>query len=415
MPSRKLPILPQKSHEAVQNNLNPYLTSIGKAENDTIFSQNRGNDLSAKNTGEKDFSIGLKDIDGAIKYYFENIIKPSVILNEQKISVPIIYGNQELWKSIQSDGYYRDANGKIMAPLITFKRQSIDPNRNLTNKLDGNKVHLYQVFEKKYTKQNYYDNFSVLNNRKPVRQFITTVVPDYVDITYNCIIFTEYIEQINPIIESINFSANSYWGDFNRFKFRSNINSFGDTVELNVGEERIVRSDFSIKLFGYLIPDSINKQIASIDGFFSKAQVVFNMETTSDDLETVVVSEPKTNVGATNLIDSYNTNITSTTIVNLSGDSSVLSYLNTNRELIGTYVSENTITFNKGWLEAPLPLPSTSIDNFLFFNNGQNIEKSAIVSFTQNSGISTLVVDTNILGYSFEVDDIIIAIGKFTS
>ena len=73
MATRKLPILPKKSYEAVQEQLVPYLPSVGKAENQTIFSQNRSQDLSAKKLSNKDFSIGLKDIDEAIKYYFDNV------------------------------------------------------------------------------------------------------------------------------------------------------------------------------------------------------------------------------------------------------------------------------------------------------------------------------------------------------
>ena len=34
------------------------------------------------------------------------------------------------WKSYQKDGYYRDAKGKIMAPLIMVKRTNLEKDRS---------------------------------------------------------------------------------------------------------------------------------------------------------------------------------------------------------------------------------------------------------------------------------------------
>ena len=115
----------------------------------------------------------------AILYYLENVIRPTVTQNDRQIEVPIIYGSPERWKSIQADGFYRDKNGKTMVPLIMFKRESFEKNRTLGNKLDGNVVHNVQYFEKQYSQRNVYDNFSVLRNQKPQKEYILGVIPDY--------------------------------------------------------------------------------------------------------------------------------------------------------------------------------------------------------------------------------------------
>ena len=47
------------------------------------------------------------------------------------------------------------------------------------------------------------------------------------------------------------------------------------------------------------------------------------------------------------------------------------------------------------------------------YANGILLEKTAITSFTQSSNVTTLVIDTAALGFSFDIDDEIIAIGKF--
>ena len=75
---------------------------------------NRSEKMSFKGDDVKPFTVGLQDIDEAISYYFENVIKPTVYQNNERLAVPIIYGSPERWKSSQKDGYLRDKQGKIM-------------------------------------------------------------------------------------------------------------------------------------------------------------------------------------------------------------------------------------------------------------------------------------------------------------
>ena len=57
----------------------PTVNGIGKPE--TRSNTNRGNLTTRKDDTVKDVSIGLQDHDEAIMYYFNNVIKPSVIIN----------------------------------------------------------------------------------------------------------------------------------------------------------------------------------------------------------------------------------------------------------------------------------------------------------------------------------------------
>jgi hypothetical protein len=233
---------------------------------------------SFKGDDVKPFSIGIKDIDEAVFYYFQNVIKPSVIQNGERLTVPVIYGSPEKWKSFQKDGYYRDQKGKIMAPLIMFKKESLEKNRAIGNKLDANQVKNYGVSTKRYDQRNSYDNFSVLTNRIPEKQFYATVIPDYVNITYTCVVFTYYVEQLNKIVEAIEYTSDAYWGDPQRFKFKANIDSFGFQTELVQEDERIVRSTFTIKLNGYITPEILQKDLESIKKFSNKTRVIFSLE-----------------------------------------------------------------------------------------------------------------------------------------
>jgi hypothetical protein len=130
---------------------------------------NRSEQMSFKGDTVKPFVVGLQDIDEAIMYYFQNVIRPFVYQNGVRIEVPVIYGSPEKWKSVQKDGYYKDKNGAVMAPLIMFKRDTMDKNRSLTNKLDANHPHLYTSWAKSYNPKNAYSNFNVLTNRIPVQ------------------------------------------------------------------------------------------------------------------------------------------------------------------------------------------------------------------------------------------------------
>jgi hypothetical protein len=239
---------------------------------------NRANQTSFKDDTVKPLSIGLEDLDWAVMYYFQNVIRPTVKQNEELLPVPVIYGSPEKWKSYQKDGYYRDLNGKIMAPLLMFKRNNIERNRSLTNKLDANDPHNIAITGKKYSKQNAYSNFSILNNIKPEETYYATVVPDYLTVTYDCVIFTYYNEQLNKIIEAVEYAADAYWGDPERFKFKTNIDSFASTVELSDNAERAVRSSFTLRMHGYIIPDVVQKDLTSINKFSNKSVINFTTE-----------------------------------------------------------------------------------------------------------------------------------------
>ena len=244
---------------------------------------NRALQTSFRGDNTKPFSIGIKDIDEAVYYYFENIIQPSVIQNGARLPVPIIYGSPEKWKSFQKDGYYRDQKGRIMAPLIMFKRESIEKVRSVGNKLDANNPHNYSISSKRYDSNNTYDNFKVLTNRTPEKQFYATVIPDYITVNYTCAVFTYYVEQLNKIVEAIEYASDAYWGDPQRFKFRSMIDSFGFQTELVQDEERIVKSTFNIKLNGYIVPEILQKDINSLKKYTDTTKIIFSVEASSND------------------------------------------------------------------------------------------------------------------------------------
>lgn len=371
----------------------------------------RANDVRRDNDTLKDLTVGLYDIDYAIKYYFEEVIRPEIVEFGNKIKVPVVYGASEKWKNVQADGYFRDNHGKIQSPLIAYKRTSIAKNRGLANKVDANFPNIYYNQEVKYTQSNKYDQFSKLTNSKPTKTYINTVVPDYVDVTYDVIMWTDYIEGMNKLVESVMYTEGAYWGDMEKFKFRSKIDSFTNTTDLLQDADRIVRTSFQLTIFGQIVPDILAKELSKKQSSKTLDTRQFVFETTPDVDPTVFQQTEETVVGAT----TFTTPVITYAPNPISLVSGVtLNYLNVNKAVPATSITvPDTVYFTAGWLTAPTGIPATSANSFTFFINGQYIEPSAIVSFTESSGISTLVISTAQLGFTLAVTDEIVAIGKF--
>jgi hypothetical protein len=286
---------PKSQREISNEQVNPYVNpengeTLGNPNIPSDFRQftpneqngvdfNRSEQLSFREDTTKPFSIGIQDIDESILFYVENVIRPSVYQNGVKIPVPFIYGSPEKWKSVQKDGYFKDKNGKIMSPIMMFKRDNIEKIRSVGNKLDANEPHLYTSWQKAYNSKNSYSNFDLLNNRVPTNQFITNVIPDYVKITYSFLVQTYYMDQLNKIVEAMEYASDSYWGDPERFKFKAKIDNFPITTELQQSNERVVRSNFTLTLNGYIIPDTIQKDATAIKKYNSRSKVTIGTET----------------------------------------------------------------------------------------------------------------------------------------
>jgi hypothetical protein len=413
--------IPKNQSEITQEAVGvPYIKNEGRPISETVFSRNRGEDLSMKDDKVKSINVGLQDIDEAVMYYFNQVIKPTVIQDGNKMTVETTYASPERWKSIQADGFHRDGNGQIILPIIVIKRDNIEKVRSLGNKLDGNFAALYQVVGSKYNPRNAYDKFNLLNNRIPSEQFYVTAVPDYITVTYSCIVFTNFVEQNNKIIEAIEYASDSYWGQPNRWKFKASIDSFATTVSVENGTDRVARSTFNIKLNGYLIPDTVNKDLAAARSkFYTKSQVIFDLEvidsadTTQgiDQMRFANKAPAANSLAATSFIGGginvTNNNI-STVISN--GD---LTYLNANITLQATTVTPpNIAVFTGALLQPPATstLPPTTVNNFIFYINGQYVP-SSLVTFVEGSGIVTATFGN--IGYDVESDDEVIAIGKW--
>ena len=105
----------------------------------------------------------------------------------------------------------------------------------------------------------------------------SVAVPDYVTVNYDFTIWTSYTDQMNAIVETINWSEGSYWGEPGKFRFRASIDSFDDQSEYE-DNRRNIKTTFSVTIKGYLIPDSFN-DVVTTQKFITPKQLVVTNET----------------------------------------------------------------------------------------------------------------------------------------
>jgi len=239
---------------------------------------NRGQILSRSNDDVKNPSVTLMDIDTAIVFYFENVIKPSVEDNGENVKVPIMYASPERWKAIQRDGFMKDKKRQTITPVIAYRRTSIEKDEMIPqDKLDANNPHMFYTFEKKFSNVNRYDNFSTQIGILPQKEYYNVTFPDYVTLSYDFIIWTTYIEQMNKIVERVVYSDGAYWGDPDKLRFRTSIDSFTDATEV-AEAERLVKTNFTVTLRGYLLPEGNFDHRSTTQKYITPKKVVFGMD-----------------------------------------------------------------------------------------------------------------------------------------
>ena len=276
---------------------------------------NRGTKISRNSPAVKDdvknLSVGIMDMDSSIMYYFNEVIKPEVMVNDEKVKVPCIYASPERWTQVSKQGYLRDKKRQIITPLIVFKRTGMERNEDIPiDKLDANKPRNFYSFQKKYSQLNRYDKFSVQQNISPGREYYNVAMPDYVTLSYEFTIWTSYIDQMNKIVEKINYSDGAYWGEPGKMRFRTRIESFSDSSEID--GERLIKTTFGVNLYGYILPETFN-DYTTTQKYLTPKKIILreNADTTLvDDEGRVSLSDNSAVEGGSISKDIFSINIT---------------------------------------------------------------------------------------------------------
>ena len=225
----------------------------------------------------KNVSVGIYDVDSAFKSFLEKDVRPTVQDDGRFFPVPVMYASPEKWASAQRDGFMKDDNGMILTPVIVFKRDNLSINTELSKLKVAQNEDAHQAFERKYTKTNRYDQFSILTGETPKKEFMSVERPDYVDLQYEVVVWCDYMEQVNKVVEQIVFFQGRSFGDRYKFVIKGDSYSFETVAEM--GQDRITKATISLIAKAYIVPEFVGLN-NNTKRRISKGKVVFSEDPT---------------------------------------------------------------------------------------------------------------------------------------
>ena len=88
---------------------------------------------------------------------------------------------------------------------------------------------------------------------------------------------------MNTIVERVNYADGAYWGNPDKMRFRSKVESFEDATEVS-DVERLVRTNFEVSLNGYLISEKGNENKSTTEKFITPKTVKFINEVVTENV-----------------------------------------------------------------------------------------------------------------------------------
>jgi len=226
----------------------------------------------------------LEDIDTALYEWVNNNLNIFTTTNEGWKKVPVSWATAERAFSIKKDKEHRDSEGSLVYPIITVERKSME--KNLSKKgsfgvnlfpqpdVKGGVIAIARQIQHNKTKEFVNnDTFRLtgqINFPKQQRtntavyEILYTPYPTYLDIEYEVMIRTEYLQQMNEIVTP--FMAKT--GGINSFLLKKNGHQYESFIQSNFnleanadnlnGLERIFTTKIQIKVLGYILGQDKN-------------------------------------------------------------------------------------------------------------------------------------------------------------
>jgi len=243
---------------------------------------NRANEIRRDNDIIKTPKVTIEDVDWALMSFIRDTIKPQITENGQMIDVPIMYANGEKWAQVQARGYMRDRKGKLMTPLISIRRGTITERDSLKSLgVNNNPAGNDFIYRNKHTINNQYDRFSIIQGTKPSREYYAAPVPEFVDVAYELLLWTEYTDQMNSLVEQImptnGFAYGTTW------KFPTYLQDVSFETTNASGEDRLVRATIPLTTKATLLMP-YELQRSNFQKRFSVKKVVFANEVSKFDV-----------------------------------------------------------------------------------------------------------------------------------
>lgn len=357
----------------------------------------------------------LYDIDYAIKWYIDNEIHPQVTADEQLLNVDVIFASGEKWDNVRRLGYLRDEKGMLQSPIIMLKRTSVaekDSQRSLdvNRTASGNQL----ISKNRYNERNRYEDelFPIPVNQTQSSEKIYVVdIPKYVTVEYELLVWCDFIEQLNEVIDQILPYGRFAWGNGGN-KFPTAIGSISFETVNTVSEDRLVRATIPLTVQGTLLSAHEN-QMSTIQKMFSVKKLSFEtvIDVDSNIFDSTIV--PRKLLQAQNFISSGGSIMVSNGTTSTTVNAETMGYLTQLSDQFATYSSATTVTVLAAAKINPTTLQTASKNEFNIYINGQYIDKIAYTWTPSDMTSQTIIFDTSILGYTIEPQDTIVVNGRW--
>jgi len=299
-------------------------------------------------------SVGIVDIDRSVFQLFDKRLSFQVEVNSQAKKVPVVFAAGERFALARRRHPIRDRNNAIVLPIISIKRGAIDHSpsqggygtaisfrkqqsyvikrrlsekdrdfQNIVNKLriknqknvasrkhfqkdtifPGNDARAGTVATRRQT-----DNLSFLDDPtgdllrsdlgQNIFEIITVPYPKFITISYEIVFWTQYMTQMNQLIESMMAQFDGQGHEFfletvKGYQFVGFVKSpldADDNFQDFTDEERIIKCSFTMSVPGYIIAPDHPSLRQPTRRFLSAPQVEFGYFDVSTDVKKVDVS-----------------------------------------------------------------------------------------------------------------------------
>ena len=313
-------------------------------------------------------------------------------------------------------GYLRDEKGMLQSPLIILKRNTM-AERDQLKKLDvnrpisGNQI----IYKNKYNKRNRYeDDLFPIPLNEPINsaELYAINIPEYVDLEYDMLLWTDFTTQMNDLIEQIMPYGTFAWGnEFN--KYRTFIRSMSFETINTIGEDRLVRCTMPLTVNGTLMAEQ-EYRMSTVQKRYSikKLSWATVIDVDINIFDTTIVPQQ--------LIDAQQSIISGNSVIVSGGssgaatiDATTMLYLTALTEKLGSYFDADTITVNANAATNPVTSVAATKNEFDVYINGQYIDKSIYTWTPITSTTQTIDFNTGSLGYTIGSSDTIVINGRW--
>lgn len=155
--------------------------------------------------------VTIETVDQACIDYFDKKLNIHVDTERGRTKVPVMYASGERWKLIRKRNF-RDENGTLILPIISIARTDIDRTPGFGGMAQevpeitvSSVIHPKQSNFKNRLKARQQNKFfpTITENKAVVREYLTLPFPDFAQVYYQVMIWTQYQTQMNEILERI--------------------------------------------------------------------------------------------------------------------------------------------------------------------------------------------------------------------